>query len=178
METIQQEQDTRKPIIQELRELREYKREKEAPKEKLWKIPFKWKFKFKQSKSIKKVDQILVMMFNKKNQIESPKFMPIYGNIIVYHDKVYKYNPKAIWTMLVVGKPQIYCIREIDMEPISNLDIAKVIREGRSTQYHKLLLQAALAAQMKPTAKPMNMILIVIVILVVVGGLLWFFLKG
>ena len=207
METIQQKQTERSLMEQKLAELerekliREYQNGKisfeelqnkvavnylsmpePSVKEKEWKTPFKWKMKFMQSKSVKKVDQILVMMFNKKQQIEPPKFMPIYGNIIVYKDKVYRYRPKAIWTMLVQGKPQIYAIKEKDMEPISNISDARLeklmIDSGRGTEYHKLLLQAALAAQVKPQTKPINMWLVGGVILVVVGGLLWFFLKG
>lgn len=183
METIQQN-NRKQSLIEDYRRLKAKEREEiEAQLDKKgFKIPFKWKFKFTQSKSIKNVDKILVMMFNKKNQIEAPKFMPIYGNIIVYKNRVYKYNPKAIWTMLVIGKPQIYCIKEKDMEPISNLEIENIseenLKSGRSTEYHNLLLQAALAAQVKKDTKPVNMIVVVGIIIVVLGGLAWFFLKG
>lgn len=151
-------------------------------KDKLWKPPFKWKFKFIQSKRVSNSDKILVMMFNKKNQIEPPKFMPIYGNLIVWNHKVYVYRPKAIWTLMVIGKPQVYCIKEKDMEPISNISL-KVLDEmmrtsGRTTEYHKILLQAAIAAQTKKDGIKANGWIIAAVILVVVGGLLWFFLKG
>lgn len=154
----------------------------EKEKEKLWKPPYKWQFKFMASKRASNSDKILVMMFNKKNQIEQPKFMPIYGNLIVWNQKVYIYRPKAIWTLMVMGKPQVYCIKEKDMEPISNIS-SKVLDEimrtsGRITEYHKILLQAAIAAQTKKDGMKANGWIIAGVIIVVVGGLLWFFLKG
>jgi len=161
-------------------ELERERLENEKPKE--WRPPFKWVFRFNQSKRVVNRDKILVIMFNKKNQIEPPKLMPIYGNLIVYNNKVYKYHAKKIWTMLVMGKPQVYCIREKDMEPISNQDSKELeelmLVKGRSTEYHRLLLQAAIAAQTKKEGPGVNAWLIGGVILVVVVGLLWYFLKG
>ena len=176
METIQQNTSTG-TIADRIAQLEKEKIELESKNEKPFKIPFKWNFRIVQSRTLKNADKILVMLFNKKNQIEPPKLMTISGNIIVYKDCVYKYNPKAIWTFMIRGKPQIYCIREIDMEPISNLDINKIKQEERSTEYHKLLLKAALAAQIQPAKKPVNWMVVGIVLILVVGGLLWFFMK-
>lgn len=185
METIQQRQDGR-TITERLALLEKQQKidsgeidDKGNKKEKSWRPPFKWMFRFTQSKRVANSEKILVMMFNKKNQIEAPKFMPIYGNIIVYKDKVYKYNPKDIWTLLVLGKPQVYCIKEIDMEPITNRDLHKIrLIPGRSTEYHKLLLQAAVAAKIKEASKPTNWIVVAVVIAAVIGVLIWFFAKG
>lgn len=187
MENFQQKQtSTIRDDVDEMKakvaKLLEEKGGNKKEKEKPWRPPFKWNFKFVQSKRAANSDKILVMMFNKKNQIEAPKFMPIFGNIIVWKNKVYVYRPKAIWTMMVLGKPQVYCIKEDDMEPISNISKEKLerlmVKSGRSTVYHKLLLQAALSAQVKKDTKQMNWLIAGIVILVVVGALIWFFTKG
>jgi len=187
MEVIQQKQGSGS-IVNKIEELEQKLAEldpankKKVQKEKEWRPPFKWQFNFIQSKRASNSDKILVMMFNKKNQIEAPKFMPIYGNIIVWKEKVYVYRAKAIWTMMVRGKPQVYVIKETDMEPISNISSEKLnklmIASGRGTVYHKLLLQAAVAAQTKKDTKQVNWLIAGAIILVVIGLLIWFFTKG
>lgn len=145
MEVIQQKQAS--SIAERLEALEKERVAKPKEESKPWRVPFKWNFKFIQSKRASNSDKILVMMFNKKNQIEAPKFMPIYGNKIVYKNKVYLYRPKAVWTLMVMGKPQVYCIKEKDMEPISNISPEALeqlmLEKGRSTVYHRLLLDAA-----------------------------------
>jgi len=51
---------------------------------KQFKYPFKWRMKFNQTRRRNNEDKILVIFLNKKNQIEVPRFMPIFdGNMIV-----------------------------------------------------------------------------------------------
>lgn len=185
-------------------ELSLIRKEKESlKKSKEFKFPAKWNLKFKKSMRVKDDSLILVLFFNKKGEIEPPRFMPIFdGNMIVYKDKPYEFDPRAFWRMKGVRRtPSVYCIREIDRRPIknpdgaykrdrhgriiystvssiSNLDIEEVRARNDCTDSDSLLIKAAIKAQTNKTKKAMNMkvALIVIVILVALG--IWLFSSG
>lgn len=151
-------------------------------------FPFKWRWKFNQSKRIGN-DQILVLFLNKKNKIESPKFMPIFdGNMIVYKNKPYEFDPRAVWTIQGVrGNPQVYLIKEIDRRPVmnkfgkmvyrdsavSNMDIDEIRARGDSTESDEFLIKAALKAQTTQMKKGVSMALIVLGIIAVVGVVIY-----
>ena len=167
-------------------------------KTKFFKFPRKWKRKFMQAKRKSKSDMVLVLFFNKKNEIEPPKFMPIFdGNLIVWKNKPYEFDPRAIWRIKGVrGVPQAYCIREIDRRPIknpdgtykmdsagrkvyadasiSNMDIDEVRERGDSTESDEFLIKAALRAQTTQIKKNVNIAVIVIGAIILIGGLIWF----
>jgi hypothetical protein len=60
-------------------------------------------------------ENMLVIFLNKKNEIEPPKFMPIFdGNMIVWRNKPYEFDPRAVWRVKgMKGTPQAYLIKEI-----------------------------------------------------------------
>ena len=69
-------------------------------KTKEFKWPFKWNNKFKATKRKRYNDMMLVIFLNKKNQMEAPKFMPIFdGNMIVWKNKPYEFDPRAVWNV-------------------------------------------------------------------------------
>lgn len=146
---------------------------------------------------------MLVVYFNKKNEIELPKFMPIFdGNMVVWKNKPYEFDPRAIWRIKGVrGQPMVYCIREIDRRPIknpdgtskrdklgrkvystdaaiSNLDVDDVRARGDSTESDEFLIKAALKAQTTQSKKQVSIAVMVIIFLVIAGGLIWFFTSG
>lgn len=175
-------------------------RDKETKaKVKQFKFPFKWRRKFMQAKRKSFSEQMLVLYFNKKNEIEPPKFMSIFdGNMIVWKNKPYEFDPRAIWRLKGIrGQPMVYCIREIDRRPIknpdgawkrdskgrrvfssdaaiSNLDVDEVRSRGDSTESDEFLIKAALKAQTTQSKKQIGMAAIVIIGIIVVGGVIWF----
>jgi hypothetical protein len=158
-------------------------------KKKTFRWPFKWQRKFNKAKRIKDDSTILVIFFNKKNQIEPPKFLPIFdGNMIVYKNKPYEFDPRAVWTIVgVKGNPQAYAIKEIDRRPVmnkngkvvyrsaevTNMDIDKIRERGDSTESDEFLIKAALRAQTAKAKKPMSKAVMIIIGIIVVGGLIW-----
>lgn len=209
MAYVQQEEEepVRRTITlaDRVRDLEKQQRLSERNKEtkeriKQFKFPFKWRSKFMQSRRKRYSNLMLVIYFNKKNEIESPKFMPIFdGNMIVYKNKPYEFDPRAIWRIKGVrGQPMVYCIREIDRRPIknpdgtfkrdkygrrifsadasiSNNDIEEVRARGDSTESDEFLIKAALKAQTTQTKRNINLMALIIVGILVVGGLIWFF---
>ena len=161
---------------------------KEKTKEFKW--PFKWAKKFKQAKRKKYDDMMLVLFLNKKNEIEPPKFMPIYdGNMIIWKNKPYEFDPRAVWRVKgMKGTPQAYMIKEIDRRPVmnkfgqkvytdaavSNMDLDEIRARGDSTESDEFLIKAALKAQQSQAKKNINIAVIVIVAVVVIGGIIWF----
>lgn len=166
---------------------------------KQFKWPFKWTTKFKQAKRKKWTNHMLVIYFNKKNEIEPPKFMPIYdGNMVIWKNKPYEFDPRAIWRIKGIrGQPTVYCIKEIDRRPIknpdgsfkvdqygrkiyssdasiNNLDVDQVRKRGDSTESDEFLIKAALKAQTSQAKKNVSIGVIIIMALVVIGGLIWF----
>lgn len=156
---------------------------------KVFKYPSKWKRQFAKGKKKGMEDLMLVWFLNKKNQIEQPKFMPIFdGNMIVYKNKPYEFDPRAVWTIQgVKGNPQGYLIKEIDRRPvmnkhnkviykdaaISNMDIDEVRARGDSTESDEFLIKAALKAQTAKVKKPISKAVLIVIGLVVVGGLIF-----
>jgi hypothetical protein len=161
---------------------------KEKTKEFKW--PFKWVSKFKQAKRKKNDDMMLVIFLNKKNELEAPKFMPIYdGNMIIYKNKPYEFDPRAVWRVKgMKGTPQAYIIKEIDRRPVmnkfgrkvyadaavSNMDLEEIRARGDSTESDEFLIKAALKAQQSQAKKNINIAVIAIVAIVVIGGIIWF----
>ena len=102
MENVQSEEIPRSRTItlaerlrsleDETKLLRQAKQSKEQTKQFKW--PLKWRFKFNKSKKKSMVEMMLVIFLNKKNQIEIPRFMPIFdGNMIVWKNKPYEFDP-------------------------------------------------------------------------------------
>jgi hypothetical protein len=171
-------------------------------KSRQFRFPFRWMWKFNQSFRKAKTEMALVLFFNKKNQIEVPMFVPIFsGNMIVYKDKAYEFDPRAIWHLKGVRKhPMVYCIREIDRRPIknpdgtykifrgrkiysqdaaiSNMDIDEVRARGDSTESDEFLIKAALKAQTSKLPVKGNWVIAIVVILIIVGGLVWLLSSG
>jgi len=168
--------------------------EETIKKTKSFKWPFKWTRKFKASVKNKDSEMLLVIFLNKKNEIEQPKFMPIFdGNMVVWKSKPYEFDPRAIWTIKgVKGNPRVYLIKEIDRRPVmnklgkivyrdaavSNMDIEEIRARGDSTESDAFLIKMALRAQTEQISKKKIGIIAVIVLLVIAGGVIWFFLKG
>ncbi len=203
MEGIQKktsEQPTARGITlaDRLRELEEKVRVKERAEEtkrktKAFTWPFKWRKTFMKAKRLPP-NKILVIFLNKKNEIEIPKLMPIFdGNMIVWNNKPYEFDPRAIWTIKgIKGNPRCYLIKEIDRRPVknkfgkyvygnasvSNLDIDEIRNRGDSTESDEFLIKAAIRAfKSQQKAKPIPWAVLLIVG-AVVFGIIWFLSKG
>lgn len=161
---------------------------------KQFKFPFRWRMKFSQAKRKSRIDQMLVLFLNKKNEIEPPKFMPIFdGNMIVWKNKPYEFDPRAVWTIRgMKGNPKAYLIKEIDRRPVrnhkgeliyrdaavSNMDLAEIRRRGDSTESDEFLIKASLKAQTSQMRKNVNIVAVIIIGLIAVGGIIWFMFGG
>lgn len=168
--------------------------EETIEKTKEFKFPFKWRFKFRQSNKKRFNEMMLVIFLNKKGQIEPPKFMPIFdGNMIVWKNKPYEFDPRAVWTIKGIKKnPKTYLIKEIDRRPVrnkkgrvvfrdaavSNMDLDEIRLRGDSTESDEFLIKAALKAQTSQTRKQVNIALMIILGIVGVGVLVWFLFGG
>ena len=162
-------------------------------KQKLFKYPFKWMKAFNQSKKKQNNEKMLVFFLNKKNEIELPKMMPIYeGNMIIWKNKPYEFDPRAIWNVRgVKGNPRAYVIKELDRRPVknkynkfvytdaavSNLDIDEIRARGDSTESDEFLIKAALKAQVSQENKKKMSMAVIVVVIVLVVGVAWFFLS-
>lgn len=157
-----------------------------------FKFPFKWRRKFSQTNKKANNEMMLVIFLNKKNQIETPKFMPIFdGNMIVWKNKPYEFDPRAVWTIKgMKGTPQAYLIKEIDRRPVrnkfgrivyrdaavSNQDIDEIRARGDSTESDEFLIKAALKAQTSQMKKNFNVAILVVVGLIIAGVVAYLFL--
>lgn len=168
----------------ELAKMMSSSEEGEAPA----RFPRRWMSMFRKSTKKQNREKALVLYFNKKNEIEEPKLMPIYdGNMIVWKHKVYRFDPRAMWLMKFGPKlVRVYCIREIDRRPIrnpetgktiyfaggaiSNQDAEEVVASGNSTDSDELLIKAFLKAQTKETKMQVNWVIIGVIILVLIVG--------
>lgn len=167
-------------------------KQKETSKErtKQFRFPFKWRRKFAQAKRKRMNEMMLVFFLNKKNEIESPKFMPIFdGNMIIWKNKPYEFDPRAVWRVRgMKGSPLAYLIKEIDRRPIrnkdgsyfysrdaaiSNQDLESIRVRGDSTESDEFLIKAALKAQTAVKKNAVNVAVIVIVALILIGGLIY-----
>lgn len=203
METFQQKEKTNRratiTIAERLKDLegkvRLAEREKKSKKDtKEFKFPFKWRLKFNQTHKRPKNDMMLVFFLNKKNQMEAPKFMPIFeGNMIVYKNKPYEFDPRAVWTVTGMrGNPQAYIIKEIDRRPVrnkdgravyvdaavTNQDLDEIRDRGDSTESDEFLIKAALKAQTNRHKAPINKGIIVVAGVIVIGLIIWFVSSG
>lgn len=143
---------------------------------KQFKFPFSWRRKFSQAKRKSNSEKMLVFFYNKKNELEPPKLLPVFdGNMIVWKNKPYEFDPRAVWTVKgMKGNPKAYCIKEIDRRPISNLDLDEIRQRGDSTESDEFLIKAALKAQTSQVKKGVNIAVMVVIGLIIVGGLIWF----
>lgn len=184
METFQEAEYPRRGLAAEVdalkKKVRHYEQTEETTKKtKDYKFPFKWNFKFRQARKKNKVEQALVFYFNKKGEIEAPKFMPIYsGNMIIWKNKPYEFDPRSAWRLKTRGYPVTYCLKEIDRRPISNLDLDEIRKRGDSTESDEFLIKAALKAQTTQLKGKMNWIIIGIVVILLIGGLVWLIQSG
>jgi len=164
--------------------------EETEDKEKSFKWPSKWRRKFSSAGRKKNADMMLVIFLNKKNEMEPPKFMPIFdGNMIVWKNKPYEFDPRAVWRIKgMKGTPQAYLIKEIDRRPVrnkygrevyrdaavSNMDLEEIRMRGDSTESDEFLIKAALKAQTSQVKKNMNVAILVVVGLIVLGVIAYF----
>ena len=159
-------------------------------RKKEFKWPFKWSKKFKAAKRKRYDDMMLVIFLNKKNEIEPPKFMPIFdGNMIVWKNKPYEFDPRAVWRVKGMrGTPQAYLIKETDRRPVrnkygqryfkdaavSNMDLDEIRMRGDSTESDEFLIKAALKAQTSQVKKQVNVVVLVVIGLIAAGALIYF----
>ena len=163
-------------------------------KTKQFQFPFKWKMKFNQSKQPSKSEMMLVFFMNKKNELEPPKFMPIFdGNMIIYKNTPYEFDPRAVWTVRgMKGNPKAYFIKEIDRRPVmnrqskkiyrdaavSNMDLDEIRERGDSTESDAFLVKAVLSAKLTKTAKQVSKGVLIVLGIIVVGVVIWAMTKG
>jgi len=139
-------------------------------KEKKFKLPFKAKRLFKQER--KKADMVVIQYLTRKYQVIWILGRIIGGDTIVVNNKVHRLNPKAIWRH---GKNMWYIVREIDREPVSNLDYNKVRARRQDTDADVPLIKAVLGAVQKPTLPGGKNTWIAIGIIAVVAVILFMF---
>lgn len=163
-------------------------------KTKQFQFPFKWKMKFNQAKQPSKNEMMLVFFLNKKNQMEPPKFMPIFdGNMIVWKNTPYEFDPRAVWIVKgMKGNPQAYIIKEIDRRPVMNNDGIKVFKDaavtntdldevrarGDSTESDAFLVKAVLSARLAKQTKAISKGVLIVIVIVVVGVIIWAISQG
>lgn len=199
MANVSRKEDRSVTLAERLRSLESKQRlsersEKTKEESQDFKFPFKWRWKFRQSQKKGKEELMLVIFLNKKNEIEPPRFMPIFdGNMIVWKNKPYEFDPRAVWTIKGIKKnPKTYLIKEIDRRPVrnkkgrvvfrdaavSNMDLDEIRLRGDSTESDEFLIKAALKAQTSQTRKQVNIALMIILGIVGVGVLVWFLFGG
>lgn len=187
MEDLSEEgQERRRPdtvidkITEQERTITHLKRLLKSKREEVdFKVPNKWKTAFKKSKAKSTEGKVLVEFYNQKYEIEGPKWVPIHeGNIIIWNNKAYKYDPEAVWRRKLKGYPMAYQIREIDRLPISNKDYSQLRGTDRSPEDDAILLKMLLQAKIAQVAKSVNYLVLIIVGAVIIGGLVWFLWKG
>jgi hypothetical protein len=181
METIQEQSRKPRTIAEVVRDQQERldSLEGKTSEPKKLKMPFKWQYKLNQASKKAKVEEIPCLIFTKEGWLDGPIYLKIkYGNLITWHDQAYKYRPEALWKMRGIKKtPFVYAIKEIDMEPISNLDLEKIRDRGDSTEHHQFLLKQFLRASTSPLSNMKINPMVIIAIVAVVGIGAWFLLK-
>ena len=191
MENVQKEKIT---LAERIRRLEDDKKLSDRKlttkkKQKKFKYPFKWSSKMRQTNKKQNSEKILVFYLNKKNEIEPPRFMPIFdGNMVVWRNKPYEFDPRAVWTVKGIPKnPKAYLIKEIDRRPVSNhrgkylyadsavsnMDLEDIRERGDSTESDEFLIKAALKAQKQEMKKNVGKGVLVVVGLIVVGVVIW-----
>jgi len=160
-------------------------------KTKEFQFPFKWKMKMNQAKQSSKSEMMLVFFMNKKNELESPKFMPIFdGNMIIWKNTPYEFDPRAVWTVKgMKGNPKAYFLKEIDRRPVmnklynnkeifkdaavSNMDLEEIRERGDSTESDAFLVKAVLSARLAKSKLPISKGVLGVLILIIVGVIIW-----
>ena len=200
MEDFQEESKSRTTRIADRvydleQKLRVKEMEEETKQEKKeFKWPWKWGRKFKQANKKKNKEMMLVFFLNKKGEMEPPMFMPIFdGNMIIYRNKPYEFDPRAVWNIKgMKGNPRAYIIKEIDRRPVknkygkwvyssdaavTNMDVDEIRERHDSTESDEFLIKAALKAQQVQANKRAFSIIGIIVVVVIIGVVMYFLLK-
>jgi len=146
-----------------------------------WRFPFKWRRQMNKSTGKAGVDKVLMIYLNIKGEIETPRLVPLFsGNVIIYKNKAYDFDPRAVWT-LKLGKKIIktVLIKEIDRRPISNLDWDEIKKRGDATDSDEILVKMVTKAVIEKAKKPVNKgVVIFIIIAVIAAVIFFFFMKG
>lgn len=145
-------------------------------KQKDWKFPFKWRRQMNASAGKAAEDKVLVLYYNIKGIIEPPKLVPLYsGNIIIYKNKAYEFDPRATW-IIQLGKKMIKCvsIKEIDRRPISNLDWDEIKKRGDATDSDEILVKMVTKAVIEKQKTKVNTGMIVIIVIIILAAIGFF----
>jgi hypothetical protein len=148
-----------------------------AKEQKPWKFPWRWSRAISKANSTKEDNKILVFYLNLKGEIESPTLLPYRDNIIIYKNRIYEFDPRAIVTVKQGRKiVKALFIREIDRRPISNLDYSEVRARGDATDSDELLIKAAasLVLEKDLKKKPVNYTMLIIIGVIILGGIIFF----
>lgn len=157
-------------------DLKEITEATDKVKNKDWKWPFKWMSSFKSSRKKANNDKIVFIYLNCKTGVmESPKLLPYISNMVIYNNRPYNINPKAIWTINSGLKQyKVYLYKDYDRRPISSDDYEETIANGFGTEDDELLIKAALEARVNKVNAQVGKAAIVIGILLVVGVIVYF----
>lgn len=174
-----------KTIKEQLEELKEKdelrdRREKTLREQEQWNFPKKWNKGFRKSTGKFADDKILVIVLNQKQELEPPVLVPIFsGNIIIYKNKAYDFDPRAVLTIKYKKKiVRVVLIRTIDRRPFCNLDWGEVRARGDGTDSDEILLKMVTKAMIEKQKKPFNKGIIVVIVIAVIIGIIFFLWKG
>lgn len=155
------------------------KAEETNKKKKFWEFPGKWKRGMNKSTGKLSKDKILVLYLNIKGEIEPPIIVPLYsGNIIIYRNKAYEFDPRALWTIQNRKKTiKVVLLREMDRRPVSNLDWDEVKKRGDSTDSDEILIKMVKKALIEKQKKNINKGMIILVVLAIIGVIIFLMLR-
>lgn len=139
-----------------------------------WKFPFKWKWAMNKSTGSAGIDKVLVFFLNIKGEIEPPKLIPLFsGNIIIWKNKAYDFDPRATWT-LKVGRKMIKAVivKEIDRRPVSNLDWDEVKKREDSTDSDEILIKMVTKVVIEKTKAKINRTAIFFIVLAIIAAII------
>lgn len=143
------EKDKNAILENKIKELEEEKNSKESEK-KMKKIKKKFRvplaFKRLSKKASKSPEYIFVQYLSLKKEVSYKVCRVVSGDIVVINNKAHVVNPEAVWKY---KKVLFYIIREMDREPVSNLDYEKVKERKDDTQADVPLIKAFLGATNK-----------------------------
>lgn len=121
----------------------------------------------------KSMTHVLVQYLTAKQQVEFKLCPVVSGNIVVINNKAHVLDPRRVWR----HKKHIwYIIREIDRQPVSNLDLNKIKARKDDTEADVPLIKAVLGAvQKQKTIESRSIwIIIIIAIIAIVAGMIIF----
>lgn len=145
-------------LEQNEKEIADLKEKQQPEKKSIMKLPFKWKSQGDKYGKPATENKVLCDYLNKTGVWEGPMWQPIIGGeLIIINNKAHKYRPSQL-TFRRIGTKLIpvYVIREIDREPVCNIDWNKVKLRGDSTRNDELLLKMLLMAGIEKQKKPVN----------------------